>query len=152
MRELTSYDRVESIDLVEMDPLVIEACRAYLPGNACRMDDSSVHLYYENALKFIRSCENKYDLIIVIPPTRSAHRRDCLPVNFTAAASTPARGRHHGQPAGKSVLRRGRHRHAAQSTSALPVPFRSAVFTRRISQPLLPATGCLALPAKNIIL
>ena len=65
VRELTRYDRVESIDLVEMDPQVIEACRAYLPGNACRMDDRRVHIYYENALKFIRKCEDEYDLIIV---------------------------------------------------------------------------------------
>ena len=31
VRELTRYDRVRHIDLVEMDPLVVEACRAYLP-------------------------------------------------------------------------------------------------------------------------
>ena len=36
-----------------------------LPGNACRMDDRRVHIYYENALKFIRKCEEEYDLIIV---------------------------------------------------------------------------------------
>ena len=39
VRELTRYDRVERIDLVEMDPQVLEACRTYLPSNACRMDD-----------------------------------------------------------------------------------------------------------------
>ena len=65
VRELTRYDRVRHIDLVEMDPMVVEACRAYLPENACRLDDRRVHLHYENALKFIRRCENKYDLIIV---------------------------------------------------------------------------------------
>lgn len=65
VRELTRYDRVERIDLVEMDPMVVEACRAYLPGNACRMDDRRVHIHFENALKFIRRCENAYDLIIV---------------------------------------------------------------------------------------
>ena len=66
VRELTRYDRVERIDLVEMDPQVVEACRAYLPGNACRMDDRRVHIYFENALKFIRRCEEEYDLIISI--------------------------------------------------------------------------------------
>ena len=65
VRELTRYDRVENIDLVEMDPMVVEACRAYLPGNACRMDDRRVQIHFENALKFIRRCETKYDLIIV---------------------------------------------------------------------------------------
>ncbi len=65
VRELTRYDQVRRIDLVEMDPKVVEVCRQYLPGNACRLDDSRVHIYYENALKFIRRCENLYDLIIV---------------------------------------------------------------------------------------
>ena len=65
VRELTRYDRVRHIDLVEMDPMVVEACRAYLPGNACRLDDRRVHLHYENALRFIRRCEARYDLIIV---------------------------------------------------------------------------------------
>ncbi len=65
VRELTRYDRVERIDLVEMDPLVLEACRSYLPSNACRLDDSRVHIYFENALKFIRRREAAYDLIVV---------------------------------------------------------------------------------------
>ena len=65
VKELTRYDSVESIDLVEMDPQVVEICRRYLPGNACRLDDSRVHIYFENGLKFIRRCEEKYDLIIV---------------------------------------------------------------------------------------
>ena len=65
VRELTRYDRVAHIDLVEMDPLVVEACRTYLPGNACRMDDKRVHIHFENALKFIRRQEAAYDLIIV---------------------------------------------------------------------------------------
>ena len=61
VRELTRYDRVEHIDLVEMDPLVVEACRTYLPSNA----DRRVHIHFENALKFIRRQEGAYDLIIV---------------------------------------------------------------------------------------
>ena len=65
VRELTRYDRAECIDLVEMDPQVVEACRTHLPSNACRMDDRRVHIHFENALKFIRRRETAYDLIIV---------------------------------------------------------------------------------------
>jgi len=65
VRELTRYDRVRRIDLVEMDPQVVEACREFLPSNACRMDDRRVHIHFENALRFIRSREAAYDLIIV---------------------------------------------------------------------------------------
>ena len=65
VRELTRYGRIRRIDLVEMDPQVVEACREFLPGNACRMDDRRVHIHFENALRFIRSREAAYDLIIV---------------------------------------------------------------------------------------
>ena len=65
VRELARYDRVRRIDLVEMDPQVVEACRVYLPENACRLDDSRVHIYFDNALRFIRRKSEEYDLIIV---------------------------------------------------------------------------------------
>ena len=65
VKELCRYDRVKRIDLVEMDPEVITACRTYLPENAARLDDARVHIHYENALRFIRRCKDAYDLIIV---------------------------------------------------------------------------------------
>lgn len=65
VKELTRYETVRRIDLVEMDPKVVEACRTYLPENACRLDDSRVHIYFDNALRFIRRSRDKYDLIIV---------------------------------------------------------------------------------------
>lgn len=65
VKELARYAQIEKIDLVEMDPEVLEACRAYLPENASRLNDSRVHIYYDNALRYIRRCTNQYDLIIV---------------------------------------------------------------------------------------
>ena len=65
VKELARYPEIERIDLVEMDPAVLEACRAYLPENASRLNDSRVHIFYDNALRFIRRCSNRYDLIIV---------------------------------------------------------------------------------------
>ncbi len=65
VRELARYESIRSIDLVELDAQVVEACRHYLPENACRLDDSRVHIYFENALRFIRQRQAQYDLIIV---------------------------------------------------------------------------------------
>ena len=65
IRELTSYATVKQIDLVEIDPLVVEVCRKYLPKTAHRLDDPRVSIYYEDGLKFIRSREDIYDIIIV---------------------------------------------------------------------------------------
>ncbi len=65
VRELTRYNTVEHIDLVEIDSLVVEVCKNFLPQTACKLEDERVHIYYEDGLRFIRSRENEYDLIIV---------------------------------------------------------------------------------------
>ncbi len=64
-RELTRYETIESIDIVEIDEMVVDVCRKYLTQTACGFDDTRVNLYFQDGLKFIRKCENKYDLIIV---------------------------------------------------------------------------------------
>lgn len=64
-RELTRYNHVEHIDLVEIDKMVIDVCKKYLPKTSCALDDHRVHIHYEDGLKYIRSCENEYDVIIV---------------------------------------------------------------------------------------
>ena len=65
IRELTRYESIEQIDMVEIDPMVVEACKEYLPQTACRLDDPRVHIYYEDGLKFVRRRVNEYDLILV---------------------------------------------------------------------------------------
>ena len=63
IRELTRYPEIESIDMVEIDPQVVEVCREYLPQTACKLDDPRVHIHYEDGLKYIRRFEDAYDLI-----------------------------------------------------------------------------------------
>ena len=65
VRELTCYPTIEQIDLVDIDELVVEVCKKYLPQTACRLDDPRLHIYYEDGLRYIRRCEDLYDLIIV---------------------------------------------------------------------------------------
>ncbi len=65
IRELTRYAHIERIDMVEIDRKVVEVCRAYLPQTACKLDDPRVKIYYEDGLKFVRRCQDEYDLIIV---------------------------------------------------------------------------------------
>ena len=65
VRELTRYSTIEHIDMVEIDKMVVDVCREYLPQTACKLDDPRVKLYFEDGLKYVRSKENAYDLIIV---------------------------------------------------------------------------------------
>ena len=65
VRELTRYNHIKNIDMVEIDEMVVEICREYLPQTACRLTDPRVHIFYQDGLRFVRSKENEYDLIIV---------------------------------------------------------------------------------------
>lgn len=65
VRELARYDCIEKIDMVEIDKLVVDVCKQYLPQTSCSLDDPRVTIYYEDGLKFVRNKENAYDLIIV---------------------------------------------------------------------------------------
>lgn len=65
VRELARYKTIEKIDLVEIDEKVVEVCKEYLPDIACCFDDPRLTVYYQDGLKFVRRCENEYDLIIV---------------------------------------------------------------------------------------
>lgn len=65
VRELTRYENIEKIDMVEIDELVVRASKEYLPITASKLDDLRVNLYFEDGLKFVEGKENMYDLIIV---------------------------------------------------------------------------------------
>lgn len=65
IRELTRYESIEHIDLVEIDKMVVDVCKEYLPQTACKLDDPRVTIYFKDGLRFVRSKENEYDLIIV---------------------------------------------------------------------------------------
>ncbi|HCR43554.1 MAG TPA: spermidine synthase [Ruminococcaceae bacterium] len=65
VRELARYKTVKHIDVAEIDSMVVDACRRYLPQTACRLSDPRVSIYYEDGLKFVRERRSEYDLIIV---------------------------------------------------------------------------------------
>ena len=65
IRELTRYDGIENIDMVEIDKQVVEVCKEYLPQTACKFDDPRVNLFFEDGLKYVRRKNDEYDLIIV---------------------------------------------------------------------------------------
>lgn len=65
IRELTRYDQIKAIDMVEIDPMVVEICKTHIPQTACKLEDPRVHIYYEDGLKFVRRKVEEYDLIIV---------------------------------------------------------------------------------------
>ena len=65
VRELTRYDNISEIHMVEIDKEVVSACKKYLPSLSSKLDDERVTIFYEDGLKFIRNKNNYYDLIVV---------------------------------------------------------------------------------------
>ena len=65
VRELLRYPHLETIDIVEIDKMVVDVSVEFLPQTASQLYDEKVNLYFEDGLKFVRSKVNEYDLIIV---------------------------------------------------------------------------------------
>ena len=63
--ELLKYETIEKIDLVEQDETVVRACKKFIPQTAGCLDNPRVEIFIEDGLKYVRRCENDYDLIIV---------------------------------------------------------------------------------------
>ena len=42
VRELTRYETIEKIDMVEIDKMVVDACIKYIPQTASKFNDSRV--------------------------------------------------------------------------------------------------------------
>lgn len=65
VRELCRYPSVGHIDLVEIDRRVVELCAQHLPTISSALNDPRVTMHFQDGLRFVRGCENEYDLILV---------------------------------------------------------------------------------------
>jgi len=66
LRELVKHTTLETIDMVEIDGAVVEACKKHLPQvSAGAFEDPRVHLHIADAAEFLKVVENPYDVIIM---------------------------------------------------------------------------------------
>lgn len=65
VRELTRYTSIDTIDMVEIDEMVVRACQELLPITSSKLTDSRVHLYFEDGLAYVKFTDKRYDLIVV---------------------------------------------------------------------------------------
>ncbi len=65
VRELTRYNNIQNIDMVEIDELVVKASIKHLPFTSNKLSDPRVNLYFEDGIKFVKGKKDLYDLIIV---------------------------------------------------------------------------------------
>jgi len=65
IREVCKHDSVEKITLCEIDKLVCESSKKYLPHMSSSFDDKRVEFYYDDGCEFIRQRKKEFDIIIV---------------------------------------------------------------------------------------
>lgn len=64
-KEVCKYPQIERIDMVEIDEIVVKACKAHLPAVSGGLSDPRVHFIFDDGVKFAMDKENEYDLVIV---------------------------------------------------------------------------------------
>lgn len=64
-REAAKYESVKRIDMVEIDELVVEASKTYIPEVSGNLDDPRVKYIYDDGIQFAKQAVNEYDVIIV---------------------------------------------------------------------------------------
>lgn len=65
VREVLKHQNVERVVMVEIDEMVIEACRNHLPSVSCALDDERLEICILDGMQFITETDEIFDLVIV---------------------------------------------------------------------------------------
>ncbi len=65
VREILKHKTVEKVVLCEIDDMVIEVSKKYLPTISCKLDDPKVEIKIEDAIKYIKDKKNMFDIILI---------------------------------------------------------------------------------------
>ena len=64
-REVAKHQCVKEIHQCEIDGMVVEMCKKFVPSMSCGFDDPRMHLVIGDGLKFVSEHKNEFDVIIV---------------------------------------------------------------------------------------
>ncbi len=65
VREVLRHPVVEHVRLVEIDQLVVDACREFLPATAACLADPRVKVTIADGVRFVAETEERYDVVLV---------------------------------------------------------------------------------------
>ena len=65
IREVLKHDTVKKVVLCEIDGMVVDACKKYLPTIGCELDNPKVEVRIEDAIEFIKDKKAQYDVILI---------------------------------------------------------------------------------------
>ena len=65
VREVLKHPCVEKVVLCEIDGLVVEACKQFLPTIAGELDNPKVELQIRDGIEYIKTQKNAFDIILI---------------------------------------------------------------------------------------
>ncbi len=65
VREVVRHPSVERIEMVELDRMVVEACKTHFPALTCALDDPRLTIHYADGIEFVKGRHEEYDVILV---------------------------------------------------------------------------------------
>lgn len=65
VREVLKHSCVEKVVLCEIDGMVIDACKKYLPTIAGELDNPKVEVLVQDAIEYIKNKENEFDIVLI---------------------------------------------------------------------------------------
>ena len=65
VREVLKHPEISRVVMVEIDDMVVRACRTYLPTLSAAMDDPRLELLIEDGVKYVARTKEKFDIVII---------------------------------------------------------------------------------------
>ena len=65
VREVLKHKTVKKVVLAEIDGMVIDACKEFLPTISCGLSDERVDIQVVDAIDFIKNKKNEYDIVLI---------------------------------------------------------------------------------------
>ncbi len=65
VREVLKHSTVKKVVLCEIDGMVIDACKKYLPTISCGLSDPRVEIRVEDAIEYIKNKKEEFDIVLI---------------------------------------------------------------------------------------
>ena len=65
VREVLKHNTVKRVVLCEIDGMVIDACKEFLPGISCGLSDPRVEILVQDAIEYIKDKKNEFDIVLI---------------------------------------------------------------------------------------
>ncbi len=65
VREVLKHKTVKKVVLCEIDGMVIDACKEFLPTIACELDNPKVEILVQDAIEYIKDKKDEFDIVLI---------------------------------------------------------------------------------------